>query len=249
MSNELALVPSNDDLKAMQTLAQVFMQSGALPTNKNIAELVLKIQAGSEIGIRPFAAVNGIDFINGQRSFRAALVASKVNDSGRYKYRIAESDDNKCVLNWFEKEDGKWEQIGTSSFTYEEAQQANLTGKTTWKNYRTDMLFSRALTRGCRRFCPNVFGGIGIYTREELEDIKVEVENNDDLSAVTYDEFVEKVKLEVNPTATKDVITNFLKDGGYSWKTSSKRDMFNYIAEKLKVEQPITDGEFETPDA
>lgn len=248
MANELALIPSNDDLRAMQALAQVFMQSGAMPTNKNVAEMVVKIQAGAEIGVKPFAAINGIDFINGQRSFRAALVASKVNDSGRYKYRISESDNDKCILNWYEKEDDKWELIGSSSFTYEEAQQANLTGKTTWKNYRSDMLFARALTRGCRRFCPNVFGGVGIYTSEELEDTKVDVEVNDDLFSITYDEFIKKVKTEVNPTVTKEVVTNFLKDGGYGWITSSRRDMFNYISEKLKIEQPVTDGEFELTD-
>ncbi|NJO31398.1 MAG: recombinase RecT [Richelia sp. SL_2_1] len=122
---------------------------------------------------------------------------------------------------------------------------AGLLGKDNWKKWPSDMMFARALTRGARRYCPDVFGGPA-YTKEELEDsVDISVDNNDDLSKISYDTFVEKIKLEVNPTVTKDVITNFLKDGGYSWKTSSKRDMFNYIAEKLKVEQPVTDGEFE----
>ena len=246
MANELAIIPSIDEIKSMQVLADVFMRSGALPNNKNIAELVLKIQAGKEIGLQPFAAVNGIDFISGHRSFRAALVAAKVNESGRYRYRIVESTDLLCRLDWFEREDGKWDLIGQSQFTIDEAKQAGLTSKNVWKSYPSDMLFARALTRGCRRFCPDVFGGAPIYTREELENVDAELGDiSDDLSGLTYDDFVAKVKSDVDETLTKEVITNLLKDGNFGgWKTSSKRLMFDYISNRISKNKEAEDIDF-----
>ena len=46
---------------------------------------------------------------------------------------------------------------------------------------------------------------------------------------MTFDNFVTKVKAEIDPTLTKDVIVNKLKEGSYEWKKSSKQDMFVYL--------------------
>jgi hypothetical protein len=56
-----------------------------------------------------------------------------------------------------------------SSFTIEEAKRAKLTDKDNWKNFASDMLFARALTRGQRRYAPDVAIG-SVYAEGEIAD-------------------------------------------------------------------------------
>jgi recombinational DNA repair protein RecT len=49
-----------------------------------------------------------------------------------------------------------------------DAKAAGLDGKDVWKKYPRNMLFGRAMTNGCRWYCPDIFGGKSVYTPEEL---------------------------------------------------------------------------------
>ncbi|NJO31397.1 MAG: hypothetical protein HC874_30455 [Richelia sp. SL_2_1] len=126
MANELALaVRSNElglTLKDMKELATVFVASGRFANDKDVAQAMVKIQAGAEIGLKPFESMANIYFVNGIRAFSYPLVASKINASGRYKYRVLENDNSHCVLVFSEKmDDGSWEEIGKSTFSEEDA--------------------------------------------------------------------------------------------------------------------------------
>jgi len=63
----------------------------------------------------------------------------------------------------------KWQEVGPASFTFEEAKRAGLTRNATWQKFRQDLLFARALSRGCRRYCADQFGGTA-YTEGELDE-------------------------------------------------------------------------------
>jgi len=84
-----------------------------------------------------------------------------------------ESTDEHCEIAFFQ--DGQKQ--GTASFTMEEAESVvawtdsdgkhTLAEKDNWQNYPSDCLFARAISRGRRRFCPDV--GLGrLYTAEEM---------------------------------------------------------------------------------
>lgn len=157
------------DLEGIQRWARVFIESGLFKGTTNqqradLAKAIVKIQYGQELGIPPFAAMNGIDIIDGRPAPGAGLTAALVKRSERYDYRVVRSDMEGCDLAWFEN----GEQIGASSFTIEEAKAAGLAGKRNWQFYPADMCFSRALTRGARRFCPDLFLG-SVYVADELE--------------------------------------------------------------------------------
>jgi len=148
-------------LDEIKSIGQVFQQSGMFKDTKSVAQAVTKVLAGQELGIPPMQAMRGIHVVDGNPQLSAGLVASLVKRSGRYDYRVVEATDTAVVLEWRQRpvEGGAWEIVGRSDFTREDAAAAGLSNKANWKTYTEDMLFARALTRGARRYCPDVFGG------------------------------------------------------------------------------------------
>jgi hypothetical protein len=167
--NALAMY-QGDGFDIMQRTAKAMVASGFFKDSKDVAQAVVKVMAGAELGIAPFAAMSGVHIVNGKPTLSSNLIATLVKNSGRYDYRIKVCDDKVCVLTWYEN----GQETGESAFTFAEAQSAGLTSKSVWKQYPSDMLFARALTRGARRFAPGIFGGAPVYTPEEVgadEDI------------------------------------------------------------------------------
>lgn len=150
-------------LEEITRWADVFVKSGMFKDAKGIAQAVVKIQAGQELGLPPFAAMRGFDVIEGKPAPNAGLTAALIKRSGRYSYTVVQSDATACTIEW--TEGGRV--CGRTSFTIDEAKAAGLAGRGPWKAYPQDMLFARALTRGARRFCADVFMG-SVYTPEEL---------------------------------------------------------------------------------
>lgn len=151
-------------------IGNVFAASGLIRDSQDAAAAITKIVAGQELGIGPMQAVVGIHVIEGKPAIGAGLVGALVKRSGRYNYRVKVADANSCVLVWTES----GEVVGESSFTIEEADAAGYTTSKSgraggWQKSPSDMLFARALTRGARRFCPDVFGG-AVYVPDEVEE-------------------------------------------------------------------------------
>lgn len=152
-------------LAEIRQWAAVFVESGMFKDVRDVSKAVVKIQAGQELGLPPFAAMRGFDIIEGKPAPNAGLTAALVRRSGRYDYRVTRSDAVACEIEWL---DGG-RVVGVSSFTLDEAKAAGIAGKQVWRAYAADMLFARALTRGARRYCADVFLG-SVYTPEELGD-------------------------------------------------------------------------------
>jgi hypothetical protein len=163
MTNALVLFDESE-YRVMQSMAKMMVDSGFFTDVKQVAQAMVKIQAGREIGLPPFAAMSGIHIVQGKPVLGANLIATLVKNDPRYDYRVKQADAQACVLTWYEG--GR--PVGESSFTWGEATAALLVGKDNWKKYPSDMLFARALTRGARRYAPGIFGGAPIYTPDEL---------------------------------------------------------------------------------
>lgn len=160
MNNAIVKTSLQDTL----TLADYFVKSRFFKDVNEVAHAVVKIQAGQELGIPPFAAMTGINIIQGKVALGANIIATLIANDPRYAYQVVRSDSKVCEIQFYEN--GK--PSGIASFTIQEAQEAQLTGKAVWKQYPSDMLFARAITRGARRYAPGIFGGSPVYTPEEL---------------------------------------------------------------------------------
>lgn len=221
-----------ESIEGLQRLATAFVRSGffALAAHEPvaIAQAAVKIQAGMELGIPPFASMRGVNVIQGSVALSANLMAALVKKSGRYKYRVTVSSDERCLLTWFEREGSEWEQVGTSDFTIEEARNAGLVrGGSGWTKFPADMLFARALSRGFRRYCPDLGSGVAVYVEGEIEDAPARIPANVDL---TTGEVVEETavvsELRETETTSNALVCNdesCLSDatiatpGGYFW--------------------------------
>jgi hypothetical protein len=167
MKNEITIMPVND----IMSMAKVFAESGMFTDAKAMGQAFVKIQAGQEIGVPPFAAMSGIHIIQGKPTLGAGLIASCVKGSGKYDYKVKEMSEKICSVDFYQGS----ENIGNSTFTIEDAKKA-LTKNI--DKFPKNMLFARAISNGVKWFCPDVFSG-PVYVPEEMteqtEDIVHEI--------------------------------------------------------------------------
>jgi hypothetical protein len=155
----IKLMPVND----IMIMAKTFAESGMFTDAKQMGQAFVKIQAGQEIGIPPFAAMSGIHIIQGKPTIGAGLIASTVKGSGKYDYKVVKLDDTICSLDFYQGLNN----IGNSTFTIQDAKKA-LTKNI--DKFPKNMLFARAISNGVKWFCPDVFSG-PVYTPEEMESV------------------------------------------------------------------------------
>lgn len=147
-------------------MGAVFAESGMFVDAKSAAQAIVKIQAGQEIGVPPFAAMSGIHIIKGKPTIGAGLMAATVKGNGKYDYKVVEQNEKTCSIDFYQ---GK-EKIGNSTFTIEEAKKA---GTQNLDRFPKNMLFARAISNGIKWYCPDVFNG-PVYVPEEMEQVTEE---------------------------------------------------------------------------
>jgi hypothetical protein len=162
MKNELMQMPVND----MMTMAKLFAESGMFQDTRQAAQAFVKIKAGQELGIAPFAAMSGIHIISGKPTIGAGLMGSQVKGSGKYDYKVAKHDDKICSIDFYQGKD----LLGNSTFTIEDAKKA---GTKNLDKFPKNMLFARALSNGVKWFTPDIFTG-PVYVPEEMGNITTE---------------------------------------------------------------------------
>lgn len=169
MNNQLALKQSS--LSEVMDTAKMFFDSGMFQDTKSAAQAMVKIQAGAEMGIAPFAAMNGISIIMGKAVVGAGLIAGKIKGSGKYDYTVIQQDDKACSIDFYQGA----RKIGNSTFTIEDAKKA---GTKNLDKFPRNMLFARAISNGVKWFTPDVFT-TSVYVPEEMIDITAEVTSSE----------------------------------------------------------------------
>lgn len=159
---DYAIIKSVDDASR---LANAMASSGYFQDAKSASQSLVKIMAGHELGFGAFASMAGVHIIQGKPAIGANLMAAAVKAKGKYNYRVNEMTDTKCVITFMERNGEKWENIGVSSFTIEDAQKA---GTKNIDKYPRNMLFARAMSNGVKWYTPDIFMGAPVYTPEEL---------------------------------------------------------------------------------
>jgi hypothetical protein len=160
----------------IMTIAKSFADSGMFPDCKSMAQAAVKIQAGREFGIQPFAAMSGIHIIQGKPTIGAGLMAARVKGFGKYDYKVIEHNDKICSIEYFEKLPGNGlRSIGVSTFTIEDARKA---GTKNLDKFPKNMLFARAMSNGVKWFTPDIYE-MPVYVPEEMaqviEDVQAQV--------------------------------------------------------------------------
>lgn len=165
-----ALISSDDEMRRCWRLASGLATSGLFSVGKNeIEKAFAKILIGRDLGISPTQALMSIDIVKGNLFMRGVLLASFVKRSPYYRYRIKEHTDTKCVLAFFERDDvlSPWEELGESSFSMDDAVKAGIAGNDNYKKIPRNMLLYRAVSNGVKWMCPDLLGGVPVYTEAD----------------------------------------------------------------------------------
>jgi hypothetical protein len=194
MQNEVTTINTTD----MMNISKAFYESGMFTDIKSAAQAMVKISAGAEMGIPPFAAMSGIHIIQGKPTIGAGLMAANVKASNKYDYKVIEQTEKVCSIDFYK---GK-ELLGNSTFTIEEAKKA---GTKNLDKFPKNMLFARAISNGVKFYTPDVFSG-PVYTPEEFDVVVTQDINHTDIKEeVTH--AVEKLPL----LTTVDELKEFKK--------------------------------------
>lgn len=218
MKNEITTMPVND----IMTMAKTFVESGMFADTKQAAQAFVKIQAGQEIGLAPFAAMSGINIILGKPTFGAGVIASSVKGSSKYDFKVKELNDKICSIDFFEGKDF----IGNSTFTIEDAK------KQSTKNldkFPKNMLYARAISNGQKWFCPDVFQ-MAVYVPEEMpEPITEDVAHVEVVEVPTMNEKQHAKLIETATAERLESVLNAIEEG----KLNAKQAQVLTLEEKL----------------
>jgi hypothetical protein len=179
----------------LMNMAKAFAESGMFADTKSAAQAIVKIQAGQEIGIPPFAAMTGIHIIQGKPTIGAGLIASRVKGSGKYDYKVIEASEKVCSIDFYQGAT----KIGNSTFTIDDAKKA-LTKNI--DKFPKNMLFARAISNGVKWYCPDVFSG-PVYVPEEMPSATEEATHT--VVDTTIDEIINNIQVCVSLDEIKAV--------------------------------------------
>ena len=176
-------------ISELMNLAKAFAESGMFADTKSAAQAIVKIQAGQEIGIPPFAAMTGIHIIQGKPTIGAGLIASRLKGSGKYDYRVVDASEKVCSIDFYQGNT----KIGNSTFTIEDARKA-LTKNI--DKFPKNMLFARAISNGVKWYCPDIFSG-PVYVPEEMQVVTTEEATHIEVDT-TIDEIINDIQVCVS---------------------------------------------------
>ena len=152
------------------TIGETFHKSGMFADIKSAQQAVVKIMAGAEMGISPFAAMSGIHIIQGKPTIGAGLMAARVKGFGKYDYKVIEHNEKICSIEYFEKSASGLKSLGTSTFTIDDAKKA---GTKNLERFPKNMLFARAMSNGVKWYTPDIYES-PVYVPEEMESVTEE---------------------------------------------------------------------------
>jgi len=160
-------------------LAELMAQSELVPKQfqGKPGDILICVQFGQEVGLRPMQALQGIAIINGRPTIWGDAALGIVLNSGlmeNYKEMTLEEIEAAGKAVFWAKRKGVAEPI-IREFSLEHARKAKLLSKSgPWQEYPYRMLQMRARAWGLRDGFADVLKGIAI--REEVEDIMEPVE-------------------------------------------------------------------------
>ena len=151
----------------LTVMAKAFHQSGALPKElDNPAKVLMVLQAGREIGLKPIEALNSFYFVNGKLTLYGQRQIAQIIRAG-YAIEWGECNDTTATVTITRNDRGKH----TVTFTMEQAKKSGLTSskygiKEVWQKHPKNMLMYKAFGECARFFCPEALDGY--YSTEEM---------------------------------------------------------------------------------
>lgn len=158
---------SPEGLKQMLAVCQTFIASGAVPIcYKTPQSVLMAIQAGRELGMKPVESMNGMMIVNGQIKLWGTALSGRVTQLG-YKIKWGECTNEKSSVLIVSPEG---DETDTETYTIEEAKKANLLSKSNWIGHAKTMLRWRALGNCVKFNFPHLLQGYSLVDDDDTVD-------------------------------------------------------------------------------
>lgn len=192
------IVPSNNDLQVLKTIATTAHVSGLYNTVGGEAKILMILLAAQDLNIKPTVALNGgIWNIQGKIEISARLMSSMIRKAG-HSISFKQCDSKACILVGKRADNGD---MMEASFTIEDAQKAGLANRDVWKKFTEDMLYARCLSRLARRLFADVIGTA--YVEGEIRDCEM---------ITVTPEIKEQAEPEIKEPEVKEIVDSNLID-------------------------------------
>lgn len=238
----MSMVPDSlDRIKAeeiqfnmMVKRSEILARSTLLPSSlrNKAADILIIMMMAQELNIPPLQALNGINVIQGKPvispQLMIALIRSKVPNS--YIEIVEREGECKCLMSR-DKEDKN--QIYTSTWTLERAQEMGIASKDNWKKQAGTMLKWRAVGDCARTVFPDILSGL--YFASEFQDGTLNIDENGELKGIlpkeepivveqskSYREFREKLLFITDKGKNKEKLNQILGEFGYTLETAKE---------------------------
>src|SRR4051794_5265660 len=224
------------------TLGQIFARSRLFPDITRVSQAVVKILAGRELGIGPFAAMSDIHLVDGTPVVGARILAALVRQSPVYDYKVVEWSNERCAIDFY-RHGHKLEP--TVTFTDEDAARAGLNEPkadgtpSSHTRYPRNMKFARAMSNGVGLHCPDLTAGTPVYTPEELgvadhdADVAPDGERPVDDAEAAEPADAAGAEAPSAPDPVRGDLTDAALEGGYSAATVVELCRFFYDQPRL----------------
>jgi hypothetical protein len=133
----------------------------------SVEKITACILFGSEIGIGPMQSLSKIDIVEGKPAPNAELGRALVLGAG-HEFEVVEQNNNKVTVRARRRGSETWQ---TFSWTMDDARQAGLAQKDTYRKYPRRMLLARASADACKASFADCLGGISMFA-EEVDDVE-----------------------------------------------------------------------------
>ena len=249
MKNELMAFPSELEFKNLQMMARNASISGLYSSVGSEEKIFMILLAAREMGISPMRALNGgLWNIKGKIEISARLMNSMIRKAG-HRLTTIEISNKICIIEG-QREDTL--EIERAQFTIQDARDAGIANKDSWRGYTEDMLYARALSRLGRRLFSDVVGEA--FTDNEISDVvkddhekarKKEMFNPGDLAVEKVEVIVENPESKQMmieefalqyPDESIEFITEYLSGYAKHWKRSIKETIDENFPEKFIVD-------------
>lgn len=133
-----------------------------------VQDMMAAVLYGREMNVGPMEAIQSFYLVNGTVSMSGKLMSALIHRAG-HKI-VVEFKQNKVVVHAHRRDPYTRElhEVGVVEFSRDDAEQAGLSGKDTYKSYPRIMWAWRAISWAARMFYADVISGIG-YVPEEVD--------------------------------------------------------------------------------
>ena len=176
-------------------------------------EMLAAILVGRELGVMPMSAISNLYLVDGDVSMKGKLMSALVHRAGHQLW--AEISDTQSTVTAFRRDPYTHElmEVGSFTFSQEDAKQAGLATKAAWENYPKVMRTWRALATVCRLYFSDVLEGVGYVPDDlgietEIEAIPEDVEITIDGDPIDEAEVVEAATEQLQDQLDAKQVTN-----------------------------------------